>query len=184
LLSGSSSDPTAVHAIVEVQDTSFSSLASSGLGALCSDQRAPSQASTSTFDVSLSKPLDAPTAMHDVGVSHDTEPSPVGKATGGPSPCAGVGVVRIDQREPFHSSASVRLCTPQPTAMQARGDTHEIADRAPPRGSGSVCNDHLVPFQRANRSLAPAKPIAAQNEREAHDSDTRPASGRRSAADV
>ena len=93
-------DPTAVHTLAEVHDTPFRALRlAGGLGAARNDHAVPFHASAR---VSWRPALLVyqPTAMHARGEVHDTPFRTPAEAPGG----SGAGL--MDQRVPFHSSAS------------------------------------------------------------------------------
>jgi hypothetical protein len=95
-------DPTAVQAVVDGHETPFSwlALAPAGLGVSWTDQLAPSQRSARLTCVPALL-VDAPTAVQAVADVHETPFSWLD------APPSGLGVLRIDQRDPFQPSPKV-----------------------------------------------------------------------------
>ena len=105
--------------------------------------------------------------MHVLADAHDTPDKPLSIAP------AGLGVGWIDQLVPSQRCTSGPL-TEAPTTVQALGDAHDTAFRAPPTGVGVGWIDQLVPFQRSrNVGWSPVPlsfdPRAMQALGDAHD---------------
>jgi hypothetical protein len=123
--------PTAVQALVEVQETLFNTLPSApgGPGEALIDHDLPLSFSTKVvtlFELS-SEP---PTAMHLVAEVHDTPERLLAVAPDG------LGVVSIDQEAPFHTSARLTwtpvLSRYVPTAAQAVAEVQDTPSNSLP----------------------------------------------------
>jgi hypothetical protein len=134
-------EPTAVHTVAEVHDTSLSQLSGApGLGSIWELQVVPSQTSASC-ELALPAPLELPTAAQSLTDAHDTPLR---------DPPVGLGTLWTDQLVPSHASASVPvvLAWEDPTAMQAVSEVHDTPlSWPPPAGVGVAWVDHVVPFQ-------------------------------------
>src|SRR5215469_6984035 len=134
--------PTAVHTDADAQATPFSSPPPpGGLGVAWMVQRVPFHRSARVLALGV-KGLEAPAAMHVVA---DVQATPLRK----PLPSGGLGVAWIDQRVPFHRSAS-GPAPDLPTAVHADAEVQATPFRPPPwdrLGVGWI--RHRVPFQRS-----------------------------------
>ena len=93
--------PTAVQAVVDTHDTSFSKLLYVGFGVSWIDHRLPFQCSAS-----IVPPGEFPTAVHAVGDGHDTPASPMNVSP------VGLGVSWIDQLAPSQRSTMASVTAP------------------------------------------------------------------------
>ncbi len=88
---------------------------------------------------------------------------------------AWLGVVLIDQLDPFHASAKVTRAEAlmvDPTAVHAVAEGQDTALSTPslaPVGLGVVWTDQLVPFQTSARVPLSATPTAVQALADGHD---------------
>ena len=147
--------PAAVHADADVQATPFSSPPPlAGLGVAWMVHLAPFHLSAKVLALGV-KGLEAPVAMHVVA---DVQATPLRK----PLPWGGLGVAWIDQRVPFHRSAS-GPAPDLPTAVHADAEVHDTPFRSPPWDKlGVDWIRHRVPFHRsATARDAPVVPTLA-----------------------
>lgn len=131
--------PTAIHAVVELQDTPrrMLSFAPDGAGTDTVDHSVPFQLSEILADGAPRVPPLLPTAMHDVVDMHAT-PDRLALDI--------FAVFCVLHSVPFQRSASGSPLNPvPPTAVQALLDVHDMPPRLPL--PGVVTTFHSVPFQ-------------------------------------
>ncbi len=147
--------PTAVHAVVDVQDTPVRELlvAPVTLGVVCAVQVVPFHTSANVRPVLLVF-VEEPTAVHAVV---DVQDTPVRELLVAP---AGAGVGRMVQVVPFHDSTSciglLGTVKYRPTAVQAVADVQDTPLRellVAPAGLGVVWMVQVVPFHTSTNVL-------------------------------
>jgi hypothetical protein len=163
--------PTAMQAVADVQDTPTSSPPPRrGLGVAWMVHLLPFHPSARVFALGV-KGLEAPVAMH---VVVDVQATPLRK----PLPWGGLGAAWIDQRVPFHRSASGPPPDP-PTAVHADAEVQDTPFRAPPLdrlGVGWI--SQRLPFHRSARAvtapdLLAVAPTASQADDDTQDTPTK-----------
>jgi hypothetical protein len=147
----STENPVVVHADGDVQDTEpmMTPCAPAGVGTGRIFQVVPFQASASGDGLGVLSP-EAPVAMQNAPVGHDTPPRPL------PGAPPGLGVGWTRQAVPFHRSArATKVPAPLvvwPTAVHDAGDVHETPEKPPGGRAGVGRTRQRVPFHRSARN--------------------------------
>jgi hypothetical protein len=154
------SPPTAVQKLLELHETLLSSGPPWSKVRVWTIHCVPSQCQAS----------DPPTAAQKLADVHETE-------IGSPRSGTPDGMVWIDQRLPFHRSASGCVApepdSNEPTTMQALRDVHETLLRVgkplAPVGVGAACLDQRMPFHRSTNTREKLPPTAMHHDTDKHD---------------
>ena len=170
-------DPTASHAVAEMQDTACKLLMAApvGFGVVWIVHAAPFQRSAKVRKVLPS--LHAPTAVQAAAEVHET---PLNEDLTAP---VGTWVDSSDHVVPFQRSAKVveakELFSQKPTALQAVADVHDTplsSIEEAPLTVGTVWIPQVVPFQRSANATVPVPfelPTAVQAVADVHETPSR-----------